>query len=75
MTSPVVGKRYRVHGWRKGRFVGKCLAAGGGFWEFELVSVVEGLCSGWAVGDVVAIRTTSVGLLEEVPLGAAAGGA
>ena len=67
MAPPVVGKRYRVRGWRKGRFVGTCVSAARESWQFKLESQVEGLISGWVIGEVVPVGVSSVGALQEVP--------
>lgn len=75
MKPPVVGKRYRVRGWRKGEFVGACVEVGWRYWKFKLESPVGGLYSGWVVGEVVSVSTTSVGELKEMPLDVARVGA
>lgn len=70
MTPVVVGKRYTVKHVRGGSFVGRCVSAKGEFWEFRLESNVKGMSRDWEIGDVMAVRATFVGKLEEIPLDA-----
>lgn len=70
MAPPVVGKRYNVVHRRKGAFVGRCVSSKGEFWEFKLETMVEGMSTAWAIGDVMAVRAEFVGELEEIPLDA-----
>ena len=70
MAPPVVGKRYKVYALRKGDFVGRCVSSKGEFWHFKLETFVEGMSTSWEIGDVMSVRATLVGTLQEFPLDA-----